>query len=148
MDSDSDDRSPTVFGIRTWQDVRIFLHATAPAASPLLLTVSTFSDRAAQLITAVCALIVAVTDSSVSALKSPERLRYWIYPVLTALGSVIVVAGLVTEHQWAILVASAPIVLGGTAARANALESSVRSRNPESGYPAEQSDDPSNSDIE
>ena len=105
--------------IRTWGDLRAFIHAAAPALAGVLLASAAFTAHTAQLVAAIVALVVAVTDASLSTINTPDGLRRWLYPVLAALGVVLVIVGLVTDAQWALVTAVVPILLGGGTAAAN-----------------------------
>lgn len=105
--------------IRTWGDLRAFIHSAAPALAGVLLASAAFTAHTAQIVAAVVALVVAVTDASLSTINTPEGLRRWLYPVLAAAGVVLVIVGLVTDAQWALVTAVVPILLGGGTAAAN-----------------------------
>lgn len=108
-----------VLNIRTWGDLRAFIHAAAPALAAVLLGSAAFTTHTAQLITAVVALVVAVTDASLATINTTDGLRRWLYPVLAALGVLLVIVGLATDEQWALVTAVVPILLGGGTAAAN-----------------------------
>ncbi|CAM3535829.1 Holin [Tsukamurella ocularis] len=109
----------SLLNIRTWGDVRAFIHSAAPAVAGILLGTSAFTAHTAQIVAAAVALVVAVTDASLAAVNTASGFRRWLYPVLAALGTVLALVGVVTNAQWAIVSAIVPILLGGGVAGAN-----------------------------
>lgn len=104
-----------VFALRTREDVRSFIHSTAPALVTFLVGVGALSNSVAPY---VLALVLAVFDAGLSRLNTVDGVRKWLYPVLGALSSLGIFLGIVTEAQIAPYLALIPVILGGGIAAA------------------------------
>ncbi|QDF15395.1 membrane protein [Gordonia phage Mollymur] len=104
--------------IRSWSDVRAFLHVAAPGVGAALMGTSAFIENGAAL-TAVIGLIVALTSPALSVVNTASGFRSWFYPVLGAGGAALGTFGIVTDTQWGLYTAIAVILLGAGTASAN-----------------------------
>ncbi|MFD7247928.1 hypothetical protein ACFV6Y_39025 [Streptomyces massasporeus] len=99
-----------VFGIKSRDDLRAFIHSTAPALVTFLVGVGALANSVAPY---VLALVLAVFDAGLARLNTVDGFRKWLYPVLGAFSSLGIFLGIVTEVQIAPWLALIPVILGG-----------------------------------
>ena len=105
-----------VFDIKSWGDLRAFIHVAFPAIAGVLVMAGVWSGTAAPLIVA---MVMAATDASLSTANTADGFRKWYYPLQGAVSTALIGFGVVTEAQIAPLLALVPIFLGGGVAAAN-----------------------------
>lgn len=106
----------SVFDIKSWGDVRAFLHVTFPAIAGVLVMAGLWSAAVAPL---VVALVLAVSDASLSTANTADGFRKWYYPVQGAVSALLLGLGIFADAQLAPVLALVPIFLGGGVAAAN-----------------------------
>lgn len=105
-----------VFGIRTWNDVRAFLHVFLPVLAVAAVSSGLLTQSDSLLWVALAA---AVADPALS-IGNSEGFRRWFYGVALALNAMLIgVFALWTPDQSAPWFALIPILLGGGVAAAN-----------------------------
>ncbi|AOE43723.1 membrane protein [Gordonia phage Bantam] len=109
----------SVLDIRSWSDVRAFIHVAAPTVGATLMGSSAFMGEHGAALTAVIGLLVALTSPALSVANTASGFRAWFYPVLGAGGAALGTFGIVTDTQWGLYSAIAVILLGAGTASAN-----------------------------
>lgn len=104
--------------IRSWSDVRAFVHVAAPGIGATLVGTSAFADSG-QAVLAIVGLIVALTSPALSAVNTADGFRKYFYPAVGALGGLLGTFGIVTDTQWALYTSIAVVLLGAGTAGAN-----------------------------
>jgi hypothetical protein len=106
----------TLLDIRTWGDVRAFLHSAVPLTAAAAVTSGLLTEQHSLLWVA---LVLAVVDPAISWSNS-TGFRKGLYAVLLAANAVLIgVFGLWTQGDIAPWLSLIPILLGGGVAAAN-----------------------------
>lgn len=102
--------------IRTWADVRAFLHVALPAVAVVLVTAGYVASDVAPLWVA---FVLVVADAGLSSFNTANGFRQLLYPVLATGGALLVRYGFTTDQTWALWTGLAPVLFGGGVAAAN-----------------------------
>jgi len=106
----------SVFGIRTWADVRALLYVLTPLVVAWLVQLGVVGDRQADLW---IALGVAVLSPALSAVYTVDGFRKWFYPAVAAVSGLLLGYGIVTESQLSPVLAIVSALVGAGVAAAN-----------------------------
>jgi hypothetical protein len=109
--------------IRTWGDVRAFLHVALPAIAGILAVAGYVTADTANLW---IALVFVVVDAGLSTLNTADDFRKFLYPALAAAGALLIRYGYTTDEVWALWTGLVPVLVGGGVAAANTPTSSGR----------------------
>lgn len=109
-------KDTSLLGIKTWSDLRAFIHTAIPGLAVFLVTMGILTATKANL---VAALLLAVFDSTLSHINTADGFRRWVYPVLGTGATLLIGWGIFTQDQIAPWLALIPILLGGGLAAAN-----------------------------
>lgn len=104
-----------LLNIRSWADVRAFLHVALPAIAGVLAIAGYVTSDDANLWVA---LVLVVVDTGLSFLNA-DGFRRALYPVLAVVGALLVRYGVTTDQTWALWTGLAPVLFGGGVAAAN-----------------------------
>lgn len=105
-----------LLNIRTWADVRAFLHVALPGIAAILVAAGYATDTDANLW---IALVLVIVDAGMSMFNTANGFRKALYPLLAATGALLVRYGVTTDDTWALWAGLAPILFGGGVASAN-----------------------------
>lgn len=106
----------SVFGIRTWADVRSLLYVLTPLLVAWLVQLGVVGDREADLW---IALGVAVLSPAMAAMNTVDGFRRWFYPALAATNALLLGYGIVTDSQLSPVIAIVTALVGAGVAAAN-----------------------------
>lgn len=106
----------SVFGIRTWADVRALLYVLTPLVVAWLVQLGVVGDRQADLW---IALGVAVLSPALAFVNTVDGFRRWFYPALGAVNALLLGYGIFTDSQTAPVLAILSALVGAGVAAAN-----------------------------
>lgn len=106
----------SVFGIRTWADVRALLYVLTPLVVAWLVGLGAFNQEQGALW---AALGVAVLSPALAAVNTVDGFRKWFYGGLSAANALLVGYGIVTQSQLTPVVAIVTALVGAGVAAAN-----------------------------
>lgn len=106
----------SVFGIRTWSDVRALLYVLTPLVVAYLVQQGVFDDQKGALWGA---LGVAVLSPALAAVNTVAGFRKWFYVVLSASQALLLGYGIVTASELSPVIAIVTALVGAGVAAAN-----------------------------
>lgn len=111
----------TIFGVRTWADVRALLYVLTPLLVAVLVQQGVVEGAKGALWGA---LGVAVLSPALAAVNTVDGFRRWFYPALAATSGLLLGYGIVTASTWSPVVAIFTALVGAGVAAANTPTSS------------------------
>lgn len=105
-----------VFNIRTWSDVRAFIHVLAPVLATALVATGVADENLA---TQIVTLVLAVFSPALAVVNSVDGFRTWFYGVLGAASTILIALNVFSETQYTTWLPVVTLLLGAGVAAAN-----------------------------
>jgi hypothetical protein len=102
--------------IRSWSDVRAFIHVAAPVFTALAVASGWTDENTATLVVTV---ILALISPTLATINTVNGFRLWLYPVLGAVSALLIYLGYLNQADWATWLPVLVLFIGPAVAAAN-----------------------------